>query len=205
MPIVLAPSGVSAYTYGQLLASIADWMHRSDLAGSAPEFVRLAESDIRHDVRVQAMEAEQSGAISGTTIAHPTRYIEARRLVVDGVPLSYIVPERFARYQRFGEPGNVYTSIGQQLRVTRGAGYSLIFWQSFAPLAAPGDTNWLMQNAMEVYLFGALKHAALWAMDDAQAQKFATLYQGAVSRINGREQASRYSGGPLQIMPPVVE
>lgn len=185
-----APS--STLTLANLKADVSDWLHRSDLTSRIPSFVRLAESDIRNDVRVQAMEAEASGTVTALAIAFPTRFLAARRLLVDGRTFRYLMPERFAAF----EPGvaDVYTVIGSEFRVNRGSTYALTFWRAFPDLVADTDTNWLLQNAYDVYLHATLKHAAVWAEDEAAMTKHGTLYQSGVQRVNGREAQARYSG-----------
>lgn len=43
-----------------------------------------------------------------------------------------------------------------------------------------GATNWLIENATDVYLYGALAQAALFTKDDADLAKWAQLYVAAV-------------------------
>lgn len=194
-------------TYAELKQAVADWLKRTDLTTYIPDFIALAESDHRHDVKVREMESLAAGTLTGETLAHPTRMIEARRLVVADYQRYYVPAEVYQQYDKDGRTDKVYTNIGASFYILNGASgdsYSLIYTAGFTPLSASGDKNWLLTNAPEVYLFGALRHAAAYTVDEQNAARFKTLYGEAVARVNGRENAAR-SAGPLSILPAVSE
>jgi hypothetical protein len=192
---------MSLSTYADLKSAIATWVNRSDLTSVIPDFVVLTESDLRNDVRVQAMEQFASGTLTGETLAHPSRFIFARRLVVGGVPFNYVSVERYQDLSYARAEDRVFTSIGQNLYILNGqAGddYSLIYTQAFAALSADGDTNWLLTYAPDVYLFGACKHAATYLASQTDEVRFTSLYNAAVARVSRQEQRAAY-GGPLMV------
>ena len=138
-------------TYGQLKTAIASWLKRSDLTDIIPDFIGLAESNIRRDVRCRAMEQIATGTLAARTLALPTRFLEARNVALNGYPQKYITPQEYAD-QTDWDAGN-YTVKGELFYFQSStATYSIDYWQSFAPFADEGDTNWLLTNAPEVYL-----------------------------------------------------
>lgn len=195
-------------TYSELKVSAAAWLNRTDLTSIVGDFVTLAESDIRNDVRVQAMETRATGTLTGETLAHPTRYIEARTLFVGGKQYKYRTPEKYQILSDAGSTERVFTSIGQSLYIlggTSGDAYVLVYWQSFAPFSADADTNWVLTNAPDVYLWATCKQGAVWLKDQMQEARFGSLYASAVSRLNGREKFSAVSGSPLEIQSAISE
>ena len=66
------------------------------------------------------------------------------------------------------------------------------------PLLLPADTNVILENFYEVYLWGVVKRGALWALDDARTQQADAEYQQAVTRANLWTQQSTYSGAPFR-------
>ena len=179
-------------------------MNRSDLTASIPDFVTLAEADIRRDVRVQAMESIASGTLTGETLAHPTRYIEARRLTVGGYVYTYKLAKDYTEAVRQSSTDHIFTSIGQSLYILNGAAgdaYTLTYSASFAALSGASDTNWLLTNCPDVYLFGALRYGAIFMSDDAAMTRYLAMYLSAAKRVTGQEHASAYSGSPLAIRP----
>lgn len=188
---------MSLSTYADLKAAVATWVNRSDLTSVIPDFVRLAESDLRNDVRVQAMEQLDTGTLAGETLAHPSRFILARRLVVRDWPRQFVTAERYQELSYARAEEDVFTSIGQSLYILGGVSgdsYSLVYTQAFAALSADGDTNWLLTNAPDVYLFGACKHAATYLASPTDEARFIALYTAAVARVNRQEQRAAYGG-----------
>ena len=193
-------------TYGELKTAVASWLARSDLGAVIPDFVTLAEEDIRNDVRVQAMESLVTGTLTGSTLDHPSDFIFARRLVVGSKRYEYRTPEAFqdAQASRNTTGLDLYTSIGQAfhlLNANDGDSYSLIYTAGFTALAADTDTNWLLTNAPSVYLFAACRHGAMYLKDDNELARFEGLYAAAVARVNARESRAAVSGSPLQQIP----
>jgi len=122
-------------------------------------------------------------------------------LLVGGYQYRYRTPEDYEALQT-GSESRFFTSIGQNFYINGGASgddYVLVYHQMFPALSGDSDTNWLTTNAPETYLWAALRHASIYTLDDAAMSKFATLYAGAVQRVNKREQAARYAG-PLEMV-----
>ena len=189
-------------TYSGLKTAVADWLNRTDLTTAIVDCVTLAETDIRKDVRCQAMESLASGTMTGETLAFPTRFLEARRLTLAGSNQEYAVPALYQQYDDNGSVQPVYTIIGQNfyvLNAANGDAYSLLYWASFAALSADSDTNWILTNEPAIYLFAALKWAAIYIENNAAAMKYEAQYQGAVGRLMMREKQASVSGSQLQV------
>lgn len=182
--------------YGQLKTSIASWVNHGAATASIPDFVTLAEAEIRRDVRVMAMESMVTGVLVGGEIALLADYLDARRFVVNGLPCDYITPEEYQDQTFQQSRENCYTRIGSTLYVINGGAqsYSLIYRAQFDALAVDADTNWLLTNAPDVYLFGALKHAAIFLKDAAAAQGYEGVYQAAKDKTNSADKAGLIQG-----------
>lgn len=200
-------SGAGVDNYCDLVERISDWLNRTDLDEQIPLFIRLAESKIRTDFRLRTQETVDTGTLTDGAFDVPALLNEARRLVVtDGVrgdrEVDYITPEDFSRRARF--PGSFvtsYTLIGTQFRVLFGAdeAYALTYWARFAAFAACADTNWLLTNSPDVYLWAALEAGYLFLKDAAAADVCAQRYAAAAAKVQEREDEMRYSGGRLVI------
>jgi hypothetical protein len=187
-------------TYGGLKTAIASFLNRTDLTSAIPDFVALAESDIRRDVRMQAMESLATGTLTGETLAFPTRFVEAKRLAIGGDVHEYVTPSRYQELDDAGVEMDVYTIVGETFYILNGASgdsYSLLYMASFAPFSADADANALLANYPDVYLYGALKHASVYMKDDNDVAKFAGAYSAAVGRANMRERAKATTGARL--------
>jgi hypothetical protein len=176
--------------FSELKTAIGTWLARTDLSTVAGDFVALCESDIRRDLRLQAQETLATGTLTGETLAHPTRYLEARRLTVGGYLYEYVTPQKYGEITKAESTANVFTSIGTDLYINDGASgddYTLLYYAGFAPFSADADTNWLLTNHPDVYLFGSLKYGAMYLADDQATAKFAGLYNAAVERVGRRD------------------
>ena len=66
------------------------------------------------------------------------------------------------------------------------------------PLLLPTDTNAILEQHYGVYLFGTLKFAAMFELDDDRVAQADAAYQQHVTRANLWQQQSQYSGAPLR-------
>ena len=72
------------------------------------------------------------------------------------------------------------------------------YYQKPRPLLLPADTNPVLERHYSIYLWGILKEAALWALDDDRAAQADAQFQQHVTRANLWIQQSNYSGAPLR-------
>jgi len=207
MPAILtplsAPGAVGLSTYGDLKLQVADWLNRTDLTEAIPEFILIAEVRIRTDIKVRTQELIVTGTLTGATLALPTQLNEVRRIVVADRELAFITPEQFQRMSRFNvsSPARYYTIIGETFHILGGGSgddYELTYWEWFDYFTDDADTNWLLLNAPDVYLWASCEAGALFLKDYAASQDFGGRYLAAVKRVQDREKAMRNSG-PIYI------
>ncbi len=194
-------------TYATLKSDCADWLNRTDLTSAIPSFVRLCEANIRRDVRVRAMDTTADLTITNGSASTPTGFISARRLILDNTTawnLDYVTPEVLYSSAVYIESGIAicYTIEGDTLvfRPAQSETAKLLYIKAFDALSADSDTNWLLTNAYDVYLYGTLLHSGPYLKEDPRVQTWATLYQQAVSQVNKQDNLSRFSGSALKVM-----
>ena len=192
-------------TFATLKTDIASWLVDSTSTNKIPSFVALAESAIRRDVRVPAMDATASAALVAGVISLPADFIEVKRLVIDGYVYTFKPVEVFQQmetdgYVTSGSAGRFYTRIGQTLRILNGgtSTYSLLYVAKFDALSSDSDSNWLLENASDVYLFKSLHYGAAWLKDKPAAEAYEAMYQAAVAALVMTERMSQFSG-PLSM------
>lgn len=195
---------MSIANYAELKAAVAQFAAmsaQSDYLGAVPDFIALAEANIRRDVRALDMLKTQAGSLSVGAIDLPDRFLAVRSLRVDphGV-LDFVAPDAFYWMDRTPASPAAYTINGDQIEVAGGGSdaYVLTFWQGYAPLTANADTNWLLTNAPDVYLFGALANGADFMKDDASLTKYASRYKMAVEAVNAQARAQMIGAGRVR-------
>jgi hypothetical protein len=73
----------------------------------------------------------------------------------------------------------------------------MIYYAKITSLSDGNTTNWLLTKAPDVYLYGALTHAAPFLMDDQRIAVFAQIYLARVQALQDESQKSLHSGSPL--------
>ena len=180
-------------TNAELKTAVANYLHRTDLTTVIPDFVVLCEANIRRDLRVRAMEQTATGTLVARTLAIPAGFLEVRRVVLGTREQEYVTPTEF--YEVKNAVSGHYTVLGTNFEFqSSSADYSIDYYKEFDALSASGDTNWLLTNHPDVYLFGTLAEAALYTQDDPAM--WMSKYRFAVDRVRTLE---RNSLGPLVV------
>lgn len=199
--------------YTQLKSSIASWLARSgdtDLDAVIPDFITLAEVRINRELRLRAMEDRIVGTVSTEFIALPTGFLEMRLFQLNTDPitrLEYVSPDWLARTVNSSNTGQprYFTILNDEIQLgpAPDASYEaeMVFWKKFDALSDSTTTNWLLTNAPDVYLFGALAEGAAYLQDAAAHQAYDARYQAAVARLQGHDEKGKWSGALLVARP----
>lgn len=195
-------------TYDDLRVAIGDWLNRADLAAVIPTFISIAESYF--DKNLRAREMWETVEITATDGAAPlpldmAELITVRSLTRSGEPLEYLSPREtiaFDANQR-QRLTNKYTIAGANLRlVSRLEGTEQIqvdYYARIPRLGAAQPSNWLLQRAPEMYLYGALVQAAPYLKDDARIQTWADLLQRSMDDLRVDDERAEFSGSTLRV------
>jgi len=197
--------------YGELKTAVANWMDRDDLTARIPEFIALAEARFNRVLRIRAMESKQTAStVAGQqNLALPTNYIQMRNVQMNTspvTPMQYVTPEIFDRLYGGSATGTpkFYSIIANELQLGPTPDtvqtIEMLFYKKFDSLSADGDTNWVLTNAPDVYLYGALLEAEPFIMNDSRVQLWATAFQTAIGDIQEQDNKDRHSGSALRVM-----
>jgi hypothetical protein len=194
-------------TYAQLKSDVETLLPHSDYTDALlASFVRICEAEIRRRVRVKAMETTDTAfACTSESTALPARFISMRSVslnVADARELDYLPPARLRSAAVYDSTGNpvAYTIEGDNLVLAPAPSsvtLTLVYYAMFASLSDPADTNWLLTNAYDVYLYGSLRAAAEWAMDPEREMAYAAKFAKAIDECNRESRWSRVSGSAL--------
>jgi hypothetical protein len=189
-------------TYEQLKAAIADHLDRDDLNGYIDQFIKIAESAHRRDVRIREMLVREPIAITGRYVPLPAGVLEvmslrvsgARSVVVQEVSIHEIVNVR----QEIARVPSFFCIYGAEIEfdVQPDAGTTgeIVYYKELTPLSASNASNALIEVAPDVYLYGALAASAPFLMNDERLQIWGGLYASAVEGLERTRIASRRVG-----------
>lgn len=191
-------------TYTGLQSAVADWLNRADLSAQIPAFIALAEADMFRRLRVRQMETRATLALDAEYVDLPADWLATIRVDLDGgQPLELAASDEVMTYRaRFadatGEP-QIYALSGASMHLwpTPDGSYSadLLYFAKPDALSDSVTSNWLLADAPDAYLYGALLQTAPFLQEDARIQTWATLYRTAIDGLQQSSDASRYSGG----------
>ena len=199
-------------TYTELKASIADFLNRDDLTAVIPDFITLAESQINRDIRHWKMEARSSGQQTGGDeyMQIPADWVESIRLHLTGTGTSVVnLISRDAmadkRERNDDTSGTVmyYTHADGQFQLyptpSADTDFELLYIQKLDALSGSNADNWLLLEAPDVYLYGALIHSAPYLVEDERVAMWAQMYSASVARLNEASESARFSGSGLRL------
>lgn len=193
--------------YTTLKSSVAEYLHRSDLTAVIPTFISLAEAALFREIAAPETEVALEGVTVGGFAALPADYGSLSRLtisyggstsVLDYVALATVPDASTA------SPG-YYSFESGKLRIYGtgdGQPYTLHYIPALVPLSDSVITNWLLENAPDLYLYASCVEGAKHTRDDAEVQKLTGFVAAALESV--RRQAERKGqpkSGRLQIKP----
>ena len=199
--------------YASLQTAVTDYLAKSNLTTWVPNFVQNWEEKFYRQPKNFGswMEASLSSAIASSVIAVPTGYLAMKYAYVDGSPASRLdrvsLNQLYGRYPRgngtglpvwyardganfvFGPaPDDDYTIKG-----TYWAKPTLL--RSFASDAA---AHWIIVNAPDLALYGALLEAQPFLMNDKRIPTWQGFYDTALKNYRDLFREEDVSGSPIQ-------
>ena len=197
-------------TYAELKTSVGDWLNRTDLATAISDFVSLAEAQIERQLRTRQMivRATASFAAAAEYGTVPDDFLEAKAIKINTNPVTNLTFQTIdamdqlsnTTYLSSGKP-LYFTVVGNQFRllpIPDGAYTAeLVYYAKLTKLSSTVATNWLLTQAPDVYLYGALLQAAPYLQDDARIQVWSSLYQAGLDQLQIADDRGSTSGGAL--------
>jgi len=195
-------------TYDELKISIANWADRDDLTSFIPDFIALTEARFNRALRLRSMEQSQFATTVGgqTNYALPTNYLQMREFRLNQNPtisLRYVSPEIFEAWNLGSGTPKFYTIIANEIRIGPSPDgeyeMEMLFWRRFPSLTSTEQTNWMLQNAPDVYLYGSLLELEPFVQNDARIQIWGMGYGKAIEDLQLADDKDRHSGSALTV------
>lgn len=193
--------------YATLQTSIASFLHRSDMTAIIKELIADAEFRIANELRIRAMEANYSEAISGGTVALPSGFLEWKHLYIDTTPVRKLErrdPEWiYTNYPTrsgtgtplfFAQESNalIFGPYPNSAETVKG-----VYYKKLDALSDSNTTNWFITNAPDLLRYGALCEAAPYMQSDERIGVWEQKYNQVKQRIERTERREKVSGSLL--------
>lgn len=188
-------------SYSVLKARVADWLNRADLTDAISDFIALAEDEISEAIDHPDMTVIKTLSIAGETVSKPCDFdgvlslrinndcvrslkfitqeqMDEEPIAACGVPEKYTIAGGKFVFSPF--PDDDADPVSARLR-----------YRSKICLLEENGSNWVLEQYPAAYLYGALKHAAMFLQDDGRLSAWGALYDQAIEAINnaGRRQS----------------
>jgi hypothetical protein len=197
-------------SFSELKASIADTLDRTDLTATIPDFITKAEAALNRELRHFKMIDRDDATLDTRFLQLPSDFQETVRLGITSgtthrlelVSLDAMLRQRELGSNASGRPRQ-YAHIGTEIEVypTPDSAYTvqLAYYAKIPPLSDSNTTNFVLQDAPDVYLYGALIHSAPYLKDDARLQVWGGLYASALASFQSSSDNTRNAGTGLRM------
>lgn len=182
---------MSLATYSGLKEALATLLNRTDLTNYIPDWITMAESTLNRRIEATNMVVTSTISITGTTYALPEGFsgVQSFWLDVDqGKPLEYVTQDIFDNITDTpGQPG-FYTVSGDNFYFAPPPSGTftarLRYKKNLTALSETNQTNWLLVEHPDLYLYGAALHSAPFLNDDPRIVMWQGKFDSLVEELN---------------------
>lgn len=192
-------------SYATLQTAIADYLHRTDLTAKIPTFIATAEAYIFRELVIKELQTSTTLVTSGEYVTLPSDFSAVSRITVTSNGTTRTLdyksqPETTTATNGFPTS---YSLENNQLRLW-GAGTgttcTLYYTPKIQNLGASVSTNWLLDNAYDLYLYVGALEGARYVRNQEQIDSLTPLIVSALDSVRRfAERRGLPSTGSLQI------
>ena len=195
-------------TYAELKTNIANFLNRSDLTSQLDFFIDATEAEFNRRLRVKDMIKRATATADSQYLSLPTDWLEAINVQLDGnnfTPLMQQSIESLDVYRKAnnnvtGQP--IYYAIvdnSLELVPTPDTSYTLqlTYYGTIDALSSSNTTNFISTGYPDAYLYGALKHASIYLMEDERVPLFTAQFEKALEEMRLEQEKAEFGKGSL--------
>jgi len=195
-------------TYSELKTNIASYLNRSDLTDQMDMFIDNVEGEVNRRVRRKEMIKRATATADAQYLSLPTDWLEGINVEITSNDFSPILQQsiesldiyRKSINNKTGQP--VYFAFvddTMELAPTPDTSYTLqlTYYSKIDALSDSNTSNFLSNNHPDVYLYGALKHASIYLMEDERVAMFSQLFEKALEELKMEQEKAEFGKGSL--------
>jgi hypothetical protein len=174
-------------SYDGLQSVVATYLQRANLATQIPLFIQLAEVRLGNLLKTFPQQVTLPYSLvpaQGTNmIALPSDFGALIRATYNNVPLKFISPEQIDINQTMHH-SHEFTIIGSnfflQTLVDGSSTLTLYYFQALQGLSDSNESNWLLEDYPNIYLYATLLEASPYIIDDERIQVWEEMLSEAI-------------------------
>ena len=195
-------------TYAELKTNIANFLNRSDLTSQLDFFIDATEAEFNRRLRVKDMIKRATATADSQYLSLPTDWLEAINVQLDGnnfTPLMQQSIESLDIYRKSVDNVNsqpVYYALVDntiELAPTPDTSYTLqlTYYGTIDALSDSNTSNFISNSYPDAYLYGALKHASIYLMEDDRVALFTQQFEKALEEMRLEQEKAEFGKGSL--------
>lgn len=195
-------------TYDELKTNIANFLNRSDLTDQLDFFIDATEGEFNRRLRTKDMIKRATATADAQYMSLPTDWLEAINVQIDSnefTPLFQQSIESLDVYRKStNNVGNqpVYYALVDntiELAPTPDTSYTLqlTYYGTIDALSSSNTTNFISTGYPDAYLYGALKHASIYLMEDERVPLFTAQFEKALEEMRMEQEKAEFGKGSL--------
>jgi Sec7-like guanine-nucleotide exchange factor len=195
-------------TYSELKTNIANFLNRSDLTNQLDFFIDATEAEFNRRLRVKDMIKRATATADAQYISLPTDWLEAINVQIDGnnfSPLFQQSIESLDIYRKSLDNATnqpIYYALVDntiELAPTPDSNYTLqlTYYGTIDALSDTNTSNFISTSYPDAYLYGALKHASIYLMEDDRVALFTSQFEKALEEMRMEQEKAEFGKGSL--------
>lgn len=188
---------MSLFDYSGLASAVGDWLDRDDLAARIPDFIRLTEARLNRLLDDPEMEVVTT--LAGDGVELPADFGAMVSIgTADGNPLQAMGNAEYAAILPQSGTSRFYTIRGGNLYYVPGAAnVTLVYRRTIPGLSAGNPSNWLLERAPDLYLYGTLLQASAFLVEDERVPLWKSAFDEAIGELRMDGARRKWGAGPI--------
>ena len=195
-------------TYAELKTNIANYLNRSDLTSYIDTFIDSTEAELNRRLRTKEMIKRATATADSQYLTVPTDWQEAINVEITSNNFSPLFQQSIESLDVYRKSNN--NAVGQpvyyamvddsiELAPTPDSSYTLqlTYYGKIEPLSDSNTSNFVSNDHPDVYLYGSLKHASIFLMEDERIPLFTTQFEKALEEIRLEQEKAAFGKGSL--------
>ena len=197
-------------TYAELKTAIANYLNRSDLTSDIDTFIDNVEAELNRRLRTKDMIKRATATADSQYLTVPTDWIEAINVEITSNDFSPLFQQSIESLDVYRKSNN--NSVGQpvyfamvddsiELAPTPDGEYTLqlTYYAKISALSDTNTSNFVSVSHPDVYLYGALKHASIFLMEDERIPMFTQQFEKALEEMRLEPEKAAFGKGSLMM------
>lgn len=185
------------------------------LIARVPSFIQFFEAKQNRSLRHRKMEQRSTALVDTTStepefISLPSDFQAMQRIRISSVTGKPSIDYRSGtqadeyRYKNADTSGRplFYTVVGDEIELlpTPDQDYTIeMMYRKYLPALSSNSTNWLLDLAPDLYLYGTLLEAEPYLKNDNRIATWALGYKNALDELNSAQITAEFATNPMQM------